>query len=112
MGEEGEQLYDSITSLVELFTTEAHLVDKLDGKKFRLHSEAAVVMREQASLPTQAKPAAHPESIYGTIAETTESDVSAAQAKAEGAIKKKESDYAVAIPLDDDSDSEGEELSF
>jgi hypothetical protein len=52
-----------------------------------------------------------PESIYGSIAETTKSDVSAA--KVEGATKKKESDYAVPIPLeqqnsDNDSDTDGE----
>jgi hypothetical protein len=50
LGEEGEQLYESIPMLVELFTVEAHLVDKVDGKKFKLHSEAAVVEQARCSL--------------------------------------------------------------
>ena len=104
LGEEGTQIYPSIVGLVDLFVTEAHLVDKLDGAKFCLFSETT-----EAS--ADAPKTSAPESIYGSVAESTNSEV-----KAE---KPKESDYAVPIPLggssdedsDGDSDIEGE-VSF
>lgn len=106
LGEEGTQIYQSIVGLVALFVKEAHLVDKHDGAKFCLFSEST-----EAS--ADAPKASAPEPIYGSVAESTKSEV-----KAEN--PSKESDYAVPIPLGeseeddsegDDSDIEGE-VSF
>lgn len=43
LGEEGTELYESIIGMVDLFTKEAHLVDKHDGAKFCLYSESSEV---------------------------------------------------------------------